>query len=54
MSRFKRLGRLAAWLLLPVCILAIVALWRPDVLRSGDVTIPPPTLSSCASVVSAP
>ena len=46
MSRFKRLGRLAAWLLLPLCILAIVALWRPDVLRSGDVTIPPPTLGA--------
>jgi protein tyrosine phosphatase (PTP) superfamily phosphohydrolase (DUF442 family) len=44
MALFKRPLRYAAWLLLPLCILAIVALWRPDVLRSSHVDVPPPML----------
>lgn len=41
----RRLVHLAAWLALPLVILAIVALWRPDVLRSSHVEIPRPTLT---------
>lgn len=46
MKRIKRLLVPARWLLLPLGILAIVALWRPDVLRSDHVDIPAPTLSA--------
>jgi len=46
MNRVKRIVRHARWLALPLGILAIVALWRPDVLRSDDVDIPPSTLAA--------
>ncbi|MEH6800482.1 MAG: dual specificity protein phosphatase family protein [Halopseudomonas sabulinigri] len=46
MNRIKRFLRYAAWLGVPLCVLAIVALWRPDVLRSDQVNIPAPTLSA--------
>jgi len=48
MNRFKRLRRSAVWLALPLGILAIVALWRPDVLRSDEVAFPPLFLSKQA------
>jgi len=48
MTRFKRTLRKATWLSLPLGLLAIVALWRPDVLRSEDVEFPAPFLSEQA------
>lgn len=44
MSRIKRLMFPASWMLLPLGILAIVVLWRPDVLRVDHLDIPAPTL----------
>lgn len=46
MNRYKRLQRCVAWLALPLGILAIVALWRPDVLRSDYVDVPSPSLGA--------
>jgi protein tyrosine phosphatase (PTP) superfamily phosphohydrolase (DUF442 family) len=47
MNRLKRLLRPAGWLALSLSIvLVIVALWRPDVLRSDHVDIPPPILTA--------
>lgn len=48
MNRFKRVMRPAAWLALPLALLAIVALWRPDVLRSDEVAFPPRFLAAQA------
>ncbi|SDS54618.1 Dual specificity phosphatase, catalytic domain [Halopseudomonas sabulinigri] len=46
MNRVKRVMRPAAWLALPLALLAIVALWRPDVLRSDEVAFPPRFLAA--------
>ncbi len=48
MKRRKRLVRPLAWLALPLAVLAIVALWRPDLLRSDAVVFPPRLLSEQA------